>query len=128
MEDTKTTISRAFESAARWQIITTMLLVLVALVLFGVHAAASVFVGGTAVVFGGYIAVTTARKKANAAPGTILITLLKAELVRIMVIAVVLLIAFKYYKELVPLALIGGLTAAVLISGAALRTLGNENY
>ena len=60
-------------------------------------------------------------------PGAILIALLKAEAVRVIVIVLLLLAAFKFYKGLVPLALIGGLTAAALISGAGLRTLGNVN-
>ena len=76
---------------------------------------------------GGYAGVVTIRSRSRAAPGGILIALLKAEAVKIAVIALLLLAAFKFYKGLVPLALIGGLTAAVLISGAGLRTLGNEN-
>jgi len=127
VEDTKTTISRAFKDAARWQIITTMFLALAAWVLVGMHAAVSVFVGGASVLMGGYIAVATIRSRSNPAPGMILIALLKAEVVRIAVIALLLLATFKFYMGLVPLALIGGLTAAVLISGAGLRTLGNEN-
>ena len=127
MEDTKTIISRAFKSAARWQIITTILLAATAWVLVGMHAAVSVIVGGASVLMGGYIAVATIRSRSNPAPGMILIALLKAEVVRIAVIALLLLATFKFYMGLVPLALIGGLTAAVLISGAGLRTLGNEN-
>jgi len=127
VEDTKTIISRAFKSAARWQIITTILLAATAWVLVGMHAAVSVIVGGASVLMGGYIAVATIRSRSNPAPGMILIALLKAEVVRIAVIALLLLATFKFYMGLVPLALIGGLTAAVLISGAGLRTLGNEN-
>lgn len=127
MEDTKTTISRAFKDAARWQIITTMFLALTAWVLVSMHAAASVFVGGASVLVGGYVGVATIRSRTNSVPGLILITLLKAEVVRILVISMLLLAAFKFYKGLVPLALIGGLAAAVLISGAGLRTLGNVN-
>ena len=127
MDDTKTTISRAFKDAARWQIITTMFLALAAWVLVGMHAAVSVFVGGASVLMGGFAGVATMRSRSSSAPGAILINLLKAEAVRIAIIALILLATFKFYKGLVPLALIGGLTAAVLISGAGLRTLGNEN-
>lgn len=127
MEDTKTTISRAFRSAARWQIITTIFLALLAWFLGGANAAISAFVGGLSVLLGGYASVVTMRKRGNSAPGAILVTLLKAEMVRIAVIALILLGAFKLYMGLVPLALIGGLAAAALISGAGLRTLGNEN-
>ena len=128
MNDTKITISRAFKNAARWQIITTLFLALLFGVLWGIHAALSVFVGGASVLVGGYAGVSTIWLRTSNVPGAILIALLKAEIVRIIVISLLMLIAFKFYKELVPLALIGGLAAAVLISGAGLRTLGNNNY
>ncbi len=91
------------------------------------HAAVSVFMGGTSVLVGGYVAISTIWRRTSAAPGSILIALLKAEAIRIIIIVMLLLAAFRFYKELVPLALIGGLAAAVLISGAGLRTLGNAN-
>lgn len=126
MEDTRTTISRAFRSAARWQIISTLALAFAALILAGVHAAASVFMGGAAALIGGYAGVVTTRNRGTT-PGGILIALLKAEAIKVAATALILLLAFKLYKGLVPLALISGLAAAVLISGAGLRTLGNEN-
>lgn len=126
MEDTKTIIGRAFKSAARWQIISTLVLALAALILAGIHAAVSVFLGGTAALIGGYAGVVTTRNRGTT-PGGILIALLKAEAIKVAAIALVLLLVFKFYKGLVPLALISGLAAAVLISGAGLRTLGNEN-
>ena len=46
---------------------------------------------------------------------------------RAAVIALLLLAIFKLYRGLVPLALIGGLACAALISGAALRALDEEN-
>ena len=103
------------------------MLAITAWVLGGIHAAASVLMGGISVLMGGYAGVAAIRSQGNATPGSILITILKAEAVRIAVIMLLLLIAFKFYRELVPLALIGGLAAAVLISGAGLRTLGIEN-
>ena len=66
------------------------------------------------------------RKGSSATPGGALVALLKAEVVKIGVIALVLLAAFKLYVGLVPLALIGGLAAAALMSGAALRTLDEQ--
>ena len=127
VEDTKIIISRAVKSAARWQIITTTTLALVAWMLLNTQAAISTALGGLSAVVGGYAAIITMRSGLNPSAGAILISLLKAELVRIMVIALILLVTFRYYMELVPLALIGGLATAVLISGAGLRTLGNEN-
>ena len=127
MEDTKTTISRAYRSAARWQIFSSLFIALATLVFLGQHAAMSVLLGGFTVLAGGYVAIAATRRSVHPTPGVILMALLKAELVRVIVIAMLLLAVFKFYKGLVPLALIGGLAASVLISGAGLRTLGNEN-
>ena len=57
-------------------------------------------------------------KKNNA--GAILITMLKAEAVKIFIIALLLFLTFKLYNEhLVPVALILGLAASAILSGAA---------
>jgi ATP synthase protein I len=55
----------------------------------------------------------------------VLINMLKAEAVKIVLIALLLLIAFKLYKQLVPMALMAGLAASALFSGAALSKLKN---
>ena len=61
------------------------------------------------------------------APGIILFSLLKAEAIKVLVIALLLLVTFKYYQGLVPLSLIGGLAGSALVSGAGLRAIDNEN-
>lgn len=127
MEDTKKNIYRAVKDALRWQLIIMMFLAFVSWTYVGFHAAASTILGGSAIILGGYIGVGAIRNSSNATAGTILIAMLKAEAVRIIIIIFILLIAFKFYKELVPMALIGGLAATALISGVGLRTLGNEN-
>ncbi|MFZ2542318.1 MAG: ATP synthase subunit I [Gallionella sp.] len=119
-------MSRAFKSAAHWQIISTLILAFAALILVGVHAAASAFMGGAVALIGCYAGVVTTRSRATS-PGAILIALLRAEAIKVAMIALLLLLVFKLYKGLVPLALISGLAVAVLISGAGLRTLENEN-
>jgi ATP synthase protein I len=116
---------KAFAKAARWQAIVILLLAGAALVLAGVHVSLSVIGGGVAVILGGFAGMALARKQAATA-GSALLTLLKAEAVKIVVIALILLAIFKFYEQLVPLALIGGLACAALISGAALRTLDQE--
>lgn len=124
MSDT-ITLHRAFVKAARWQIVVTLLFAAVAFVLANVHVALSILGGGLAVVLGGFAGMALARKQ-PATAGSALFLLLKAEAVKIVVIALVLLAVFKFYEQLVPLALIGGLACAALISGAALRTLDQE--
>ncbi len=115
-----TTISRAFGKAARWQFIATALVALLAFVLGGVPAALSAIGGGGAAILGGYAAAVLTRGRQAGTAGSALLVLLKAEAIKIGVIALVLLAIFKLYGELVPLALIGGLACAALISGAAL--------
>lgn len=125
MNDSTNTISRAFYKAARWQVIATAILVLALLVFAGVHAAISALLGGTSVIVGCYAGVIAAGNGCSKKPGTVLITLLKAEAIKVVVIVLLLLVTFKFYEGLVPLALIGGLASAALISGAGLRAVNN---
>ena len=131
---TNTITSRAFSKAARWQIIITVLISSVSLLVAGMNAAisaiaggASVIVGGFAGTIGGFAGLMTARRPSGGTPSAILISLLKAELIKVSVIALLLLLIFKYYRGLVPLYLIGGLAGSALASGAGLRAVNNEN-
>jgi ATP synthase protein I len=117
---TNTTISRAFSKAARWQIIITVLISGVSLLVAGMNAAISALAGGLSVIVGGYAGMLIAQRPNGGAPGAVLVTLLKAE-------AIKLLAVFKYYQGLVPLSLIGGLAGSALASGAGLRAVNNEN-
>jgi ATP synthase protein I len=90
------------------------------LAIAGVHAAVSAFAGGFSVVIGGIAGAFIAKsgdKKQQA--GAILIAMLKGEAVKIFVIALLLFITFKVYSDLVPMALIIGLAASAILSGAA---------
>lgn len=122
-----TTISRAFSKAARWQIIITVLISGVSLLVAGMNAAISALAGGSSVIVGGYAGMLIAQRPNGSAPGAVLITLLKAEAIKVLVVAMLLLAVFKYYQGLVPLSLIGGLAGSALASGAGLRAVNNEN-
>ena len=78
-------------------------------------------------IIGGYAGMLIAQRPNGGAPATVLITLLKAEAIKVLVMAVLLLVTFKYYQGLVPLSLIGGLAGSALASGAGLRAVNNEN-
>ena len=119
-------LHQAFSKAVRWQIIVTLVLAVVALVFTNLHVALSIIGGGSAVMLGSFAAIALARRTQPESAGSALFVVLKAEAVKIAVIALVLLAIFKLYEQLVPLALIGGLACAALISGAALRTLDQE--
>lgn len=105
----------------RWQLLAVMVVALVAYFLSNVHASFSVLAGGVSVIVGAFIASkVAARTEGKAEPTAILINLLKAEAIKIIIIATLLFFTFKVYKQLVPFALIAGLAAAALFSGAAL--------
>jgi len=126
MDDTKTTIRLAFNKAARWQIIVTLIFCVVSLLIGTVNAAISTLLGGVVAMTGGYAGVLMTRMQNDQSAGSVLITLLKAEATKILVICMLLLAVFKLFNGLVPMALIGGLAAAVLVSGAGLGAVGNN--
>lgn len=124
MDETKNTIKIAYQKAARWQIAATLTVAIVTFLLFSLHAAISVLLGGLTAVIGGYVGVLVTRRRVHQSPGGMLIALLKAEATKVLVISAQLLAIFKIYAELVPLALIGGLAISVLVAGAGLRVVG----
>lgn len=119
--------NNVFSKMLRWQLTATAVVALIALFISGMHACVSGLAGGLSVVIGAFLASKIAQrsdKKTDAS--AILINLLKAEAVKILVIVVVLFITFKVYKQLVPFALIAGLAAAALFSGAAISKLDDD--
>lgn len=129
-EVTYTTTSRALRKAARWQIIVTVLIAGASLLVAGVGAAISAIAGGASVIVGGlagFAVLAMAQRLNGVTPTFVLMLLLKAEAIKVLVIVTLLLVAFMYYRGLVPLFLILGLAGSVLASGAGLRTANNED-
>ncbi len=124
-DSTNTTISHAYSKAVRWQVIATALVAIASFAFAGVHAALSAVLGGVAVIVGSYAGVAVTAKSRGTDPSGLLITLLKAEAIKIIVIVLLLLAIYKFYAGLVPLALIVGLAGAALIAGAGLRNINN---
>jgi len=113
-----------FSKMLKVQLIATIAVALVALVLTGLHGGISALLGGASVIIGAMMASKLASRQAQSEnPTAILLNLLKAEAVKILVIVVLLAIIFNVYGQLVPFALIAGLAAAALFSGAALSRL-----
>lgn len=126
MEALKT--ADVFRHMVKWQILATSIVALLAYFLAGLHGATSALVGGAAAIAGGFTASCIARRSDNKnQAGVILISLLKAEAAKILVIVLLLWIAFKVYANIVPLALILGLAAAALLSGAAFFALNEKS-
>jgi len=119
---TENTTAIIFGKMLRLQLIATAAVTIVALLISGSHAGISAALGGLAVMIGAFIASKIAQRNKQEATA-VLINLLKAEAIKILVIFVLLLITFKVYKQLVPFALIAGLAAAALLSGAAMSKL-----
>jgi len=116
--------SDVFSKMLKIQLVATLAVAIVMYFASGVPAAISAIFGGLSVVVGAYVASLVAKRGANKTDASaILINLLKAEAVKILMIIVILVIVFSFYKQLVPFALIAGLAAAALFSGAALSKL-----
>jgi ATP synthase protein I len=113
-----------FSKMLKIQLVATLSVAVVALFISGIHASVSALLGGASVLLGASAAVVVAKRGENNKEATaILINLLKAEATKILIIIVLLVIIFKFYKQLVPFALIAGLAASALFSGAALSKL-----
>lgn len=110
-----------YRNMLRWQVMATAAVTILALVVSGSHAAVSALLGGVSVVIGAWFASRIAEKgRLKTDPTAVLLNLLKAEAVKILIIAIILFVVFKLYQALVPFALIAGLAGAALFSGAAL--------
>jgi ATP synthase protein I len=120
-----TTTAFIFSKMLRLQVIATVLVAIASLGLSGLHAGLSAVLGGLAVIIGAFIASKIVQRSKQDATA-VLINLLKAEAVKVLVIFALLLITFKLYKQLVPFALIAGLAAAALLSGAAMSKLDSK--
>ena len=106
------------------QVVATLSVAATVFFISGFSASISAVLGGAAVVLGAFAATKVAERTSSSTDsGAILVNLLKAEAVKILVIIMMLLVAFKFYTQLVPFALIAGLAAAALFSGAALSKL-----
>ncbi len=114
--------NEVFSKMLQWQLSATLAVIIIALIVSGMHAAISALAGGLAVTVGAYFASKIAQRSSKEA-ATVLVNLLKAEAVKIVIIVVLLFITFKVYRQLVPFALIAGLAAAALFSGAAMSKL-----
>lgn len=106
------------------QLVATLAVAVAAIFISGLNASISAGLGGASVILGALAATVIAKRSFSSKDSTaILVNLLKAEAVKILVIIILLVIIFNVYKQLVPFALIAGLAAAALFSGAALSKL-----
>lgn len=106
------------------QIIATLVVAVCAFLGFGQHAGFSVMLGGLIVTSGTFVGTQITKKGSSLKTGSaVLINLLKAEAIKIGIILMGLWLAFQYYQQLVPLALIAGLAAGAIFSAVALSKI-----
>jgi ATP synthase protein I len=118
-KETGLTVKSTFEAMLRSQLLATVAVAVIAFIISGTNAGLSAIAGGLAVVLAAFVASKVAISKRKDA-ASVLGSMLKAELIKIVLIIVFLIIIIKGFKELVPWALMIGLAAAAIISGAAM--------
>ena len=101
----------------------TVVAIILGLIFQSIHTGLSLLAGIMPVVLGVIVASPIATKKNKDNPSSIVINALKAEATKIFLILITLWLEFKFYSELVPMALILGLVMAALISGLAISNI-----
>jgi ATP synthase protein I len=104
----------------RWQVIATAALTLLAGVLTGAHGAVSAALGGAISVCAGWASAKVASRGKPDSAGGVLVTALKAEGVKLGLIAILLGLVLVVYSEVVVPAFLGSFMATVLIFSMAL--------
>lgn len=107
-----------------WQVVATMLLVVIGGWLAGSHGALSALLGGAVAIAGGMVFAFVAQppKTQSQGPGAAwdgLARILKAEGAKILVIVILLALVLATYKEVVLVGFIGSFIAAVIIFSMA---------
>lgn len=115
-------IAGLFKQTAKWQSISTLAVAFLAYCFAGLPGTVSALIGGGAVLIGGFVASLIAKRSENSTDsGAILVNMLKAEATKVLIIILLLWLGFKMAAgNIVPLALMAGLAAAAILSGAAL--------
>lgn len=117
-----------FKRAARWQLLSTLLIASVAGWFTGLAGTVSAIIGGGTVLAGGFVAVCIARRSAGSRrAGAILANMLVAEAAKILVIVLLLWLSFRIYADnIVLMALFSALAAAAILSGTAVYALNSK--
>lgn len=118
-KETGLTEENTFGGMLRSQLLATAAVAIIAFVISGMNASLSAIAGGLAVTLASFIASKVAVSKRQDA-ASVLGSMLKAELIKIVLIVLFLYIAIIKFEDLVPWALIIGLAAAAIISGASI--------
>lgn len=95
--------------------------------IYSIELALSIVLGFVAVIVGIVISTPLAKLKTKGlSASSVLVNILKAELVKLGVIILLLWISFKFYSNLIPFGLMLGLIISALMSGLAISKLDNR--
>lgn len=112
--------SKPVRIVMRWQLIVTLAMVLTLGLLWGFHGAASALLGGVvSIVSAAAFSAIISRYQGSTASGA-LITAMKAEAVKVIIMIILLWLVLTLYKDVVAVGFIGTFAVTVLIFGMAL--------
>jgi ATP synthase protein I len=112
--------NRPVRIVMRWQLIATLAMVLILGLIWGFHGAASALLGGfVSIVSAAAFAAVISRNRGSTAGG-VLVTAIKAETVKIVLMISLLWLVMTLYKDVVAVGFIGTFVLTVLIFGMAL--------
>lgn len=112
--------SRPLRAALAWQLTATAIIASIAGFVGGLHAGASVALGGGSIVAANAAYALVIGLSAPRGAGATLRIMLRAEAVKIALIVLELSLVFSLYRDLVPLAFVGAFVVAVLLGPVAL--------
>ena len=105
-------------------VLASVITAVIVFVFFGMHAGISLLLGAVPVIVGLLVSSPIAYKSRDTKKAsTIVISALKAEAVKILIIIFLLWLAFKFYEQIVPLANICGVIIAAIVSGISVTKL-----
>ena len=104
----------------RWQMIVTVAMVLTLGLLWGFHGAASALLGGVVSIISAAAFAAMISRYQGATAGGVLITALKAETVKVVIMIILLWLVLTLYEDVVAVGFIGTFAITVLIFGMAL--------
>ena len=109
------------------QFIVLSILFVLSYYIYSIELALSIVLGFVAVIVGIVISTPLAKLKTKGlSASSVLVNILKAELVKLGVIILLLWLSFKFYSNLVPFGLMLGLIISALMSGLAISKLDNR--
>jgi len=109
------------------QFIVLSILFVLSYCIYSIELALSIVLGFVAVIVGIVISTPLAKlKRKGLSASSVLVNILKAELVKLGVIILLLWLSFKFYSNLIPFGLMLGLIISALMSGLAISKLDNR--